>query len=626
MFAFRQVWDFFYRRYADAGVDGLCYRMDRYVGTCLIAPGYGWSKRSDLLPRRESDNITPVNIIDTHATLENKRLHGVATESGGGRYGRLWATQVAAILVMALPIGVAWHWTFGEMWPRWFPAWSQAGLSLSERLTSGESYYSHAPLVPIVTIYLFWSRAHDDTVEYERTRAAACFAWIAMVAMLFLHVMCTYLRVAVFSGFAFVGFLLAFLVWWGGWSALRRYGAVVLLLFFMIPLPMHWVHEIGFALKIFAGRMGMALVDGVGLPVVLDGSYIHVLARSDNAPRTLQLGQVCGGLRSAMSLFWIASVYLTMAKSGFMGRIILISAVLPLAILCNALRISFLIVLAYGFDVSTAAEDGWPHQLSGVAVFVLAMTTMIFLDYLLAKLPHSTRCSNENTARKNFARTRPLRASAWGVVCRWPTVVLSIVAMMCIACGEDNLHPKATTYADTALPTSFDDNKSTYLASDVSVPRRTQAMLRTSDYSFRRYSTPNESSQVDALVVFGGQHRESIHPPSICIAGSGQEIVSHRDVAVKVLGETKVLFRELITQRDGAIACHLFTYKYGDHYTANFTQQQLGVLTQRIIGKDSAGALIRFSVPPVYNQASDACHLVYVAAEQLMPQIEEALP
>ncbi len=481
-------------------------------------------------------------------------------------------------------------------------------------------------MVPVVTLYLFWQRTQDVEEEHQRTRLAACFAWMAMVAVLCLHVMCTYLRVAVFSGFAFVGFLLAFLIWWGGWSALRRYGVIVLLLIFMVPLPMHWVHEMGFTLKVLAGRLGIGIVDVLGLPVVLDGSYVHVLARADDAPRTLQLGQVCGGLRSAMSLFWIASVYLTMAKSGLVGRVILMCFVLPVAVICNALRIAFLIGLAYGFDISAAAEDGWPHQLSGVVVFVLAMATLIFLDNLLAKLPRFSWFRNDRSSTKKRPCLKTIRGDTWGVACRWPTVALSLVAVMCMACGEDNQHPKTTTYAATALPDSFNAGASTFVAREVSVPKRTQAILRTSDFSFMRYIAEDESAQIDALVVFGGQHRESIHPPNICITGSGQEIVSQRDVAIPVTGGAEVFFRELITQQDGAIACHLFTYKYGKHYTANFTQQQLGVLTQRIIGEDSAGALVRFSVPPVYSQASDACRLVYIAAKQLMPQIEEALP
>ena len=66
---------------------------------------------------------------------------------------------------------------FVEMWTRWFPAWHRSGLSLYERFVPGESYYTHGPLVPLVSLLIVFLLIRYTTVPVAaeaRTRASPC--------------------------------------------------------------------------------------------------------------------------------------------------------------------------------------------------------------------------------------------------------------------------------------------------------------------------------------------------------------------------------------------------------------------------------------------------------------------
>ena len=43
---------------------------------------------------------------------------------------------------------------FAEMWIRWFPAWRHTSQGLYDRITGGESYYTHGPLIPFVSLLI----------------------------------------------------------------------------------------------------------------------------------------------------------------------------------------------------------------------------------------------------------------------------------------------------------------------------------------------------------------------------------------------------------------------------------------------------------------------------------------
>ena len=214
------------------------------------------------------------------------------------------------LMITAGLLAIAGSSTFAEMWLRWFPAWHAKGAGLLERFTAGDSYYTHAPLVPVISIVMAVYIYRRVAAPVRRARWSALLGWQMLTVFLLAHLTSVYARVTFVSGFALVGALGGLVLLWGGRPLARAYWVPVALLVFMVPLPMDWIADLNLALKTLAGRAAMWLtVELLGVPAVMDGSYVYLLPDANGTPKVLVIENVCSGLRNLISLIWFASLF-----------------------------------------------------------------------------------------------------------------------------------------------------------------------------------------------------------------------------------------------------------------------------------------------------------------------------
>ena len=70
---------------------------------------------------------------------------------------------------------------------------------------------------------------------------------------------------------------------------------------------------------------------------------------------------------------------------GRIGRAVFILLLIPIAMISNVLRITFLCIVANTWG--SGAASGWVHDLSGYAVYAIAMILMIALGRILRAIP-----------------------------------------------------------------------------------------------------------------------------------------------------------------------------------------------------------------------------------------------
>jgi hypothetical protein len=109
-----------------------------------------------------------------------------------------WWTAGSWVLLLIGLAAVFAH-TFAEMWLRWFPAWNRPGLGLYDRIVGGESYYTHGPLVPPVSLIAAMLLVRHTRVPVRPARAAG---WAVLAGSLLLHLLACLARVNFASGFA----------------------------------------------------------------------------------------------------------------------------------------------------------------------------------------------------------------------------------------------------------------------------------------------------------------------------------------------------------------------------------------------------------------------------------------
>lgn len=560
-------------------------------------------------------------MTQTHTTSESVMLATAPSNGAAAGRARTFPGESAWWIGFAVLLAAGWYNTFAEMWLRWFPAWRTPGYTFSQRLSEGDSYYAHGPLVPMVSLMIAWAIHRRIGAPISKGLSSVFVGWILLIASLALHLLSVYARVTFVSGFGFIGVLAAMALLTGGWARLKAYALPIAFLVFMVPLPMNWIADLNFALKSLAGRGALACaVHLFGIPAVQDGSFIHL-----SGNQTLIVENVCGGLRSLISLACFASLFALVCRVRGMWRWVMLLLSAPLAVACNMVRITALIVVAHHHGVEQAGPGSWFHDLSGFLVFALALGVMFAIERLI--MFAGTRLNKTWTDPRLLGYLESIKSSARPHGARGFVLIgmpLVLAAALSVVWGSQNTEVNSTDLARNAAPVTFDLQGATFTSHDMTLDRRTLAILETNDYLYRRYV--NDETRCDLAIIFSANNRKGTHPPEVCLEGGGEQITDKRITPVDVPGVGMVSFRELHTQQTDRQTLYLYVYKCGDAYTPDFLTQQARIFVNSITARNTAGALIRFSAPVIGSDIEQTRRLLTDVAATLMVDVERSLP
>lgn len=538
--------------------------------------------------------------------------------------GRLWLGLLVSVALMA----VAWHRTFYEMWHRWFPAWSRVHEDLKHRLTEGDSYYSHGPLVPLACLVIAWLIYRRVGLPAKRTTSASVAGWLVAGSALLLHLLSTYADVTFASGFALIGVLGGGLLIAGGWPLAKAYWLPVVFLLFMVPLPMDWIAKLNFQLKFTAAGMANWLTNYMfRIPAVLDGAHVFLPPNPDGSPKMLVVENVCGGLRSLISLICFAALFALVCRvRGVFWRLFMLAMALPVAVGCNVVRITILNVTAHYWGVEAAGEGAWVHDMSGLAVFVVALVLLFGLEQLIVG---AGKLLGRNwTDPQLLGYLKPLEGFAQqtprvlGVATTGALVLTASISLWFMSTATDF---NRTDLAQNAVEPTVQLSGTAYGSQDHELDQATLTILETDDYLFRRFERDGRHA-FDLLIVFSPNNRKGTHPPEVCLEATGNQVTSKQLVTVRPEGMEPLEMRELVTQNRYGQTLHLYTYKSGKSYTPTYFNQQLMIFVNGIIDRNAAGAQIRVTLPIRNDNVDAARDLAVDAMQAFMPQIHRNLP
>lgn len=243
------------------------------------------------------------------------------------------------------------------------------------RQWASDDNYSHGFFVIPLAVYFAWQRR--DALVRAEIRPHVLGA--AVIAASLLVYMAGVLGAELFlTRVSLIGVIAGTVLFLFGPAHLRILKFPIAFLLFMVPLPSIIFNQIAFPLQLAASRMGESVIAAAGVPVLREGNILQLPSRS------LEVVEACSGIRSLVSLMMLAVVlgYFTERRTG--GRLLILAAAVPLAIVANAARIAGTGLA--GEWVSPAAADGFFHAFSGWLIFVVATAGLCLLQHALARL------------------------------------------------------------------------------------------------------------------------------------------------------------------------------------------------------------------------------------------------
>lgn len=243
------------------------------------------------------------------------------------------------------------------------------------RQWAAEEDYTHGFLILPLALYFVWERR--DALKALELRPAALGAGLLSLGLLMLVVgrIGAELFLQRFSLIVVIAGLTWLIL---GTRFLRELAFPIAFLVFMIPLPAIVMNAIAFPLQLFAAQTASFCMETAGIPVLREGNTI-VLANT-----TLEVAEACSGIRSLVSLVTLGLVYGYFSDPRFWVRAVIVASTVPIAILANGARVAGTGIAAHYFGPKAA--EGFFHEFSGWALFVVAFVMMLVVQKLILRI------------------------------------------------------------------------------------------------------------------------------------------------------------------------------------------------------------------------------------------------
>jgi exosortase B len=242
----------------------------------------------------------------------------------------------------------------------------------------------HGPLIIAAALWLVWqSRARLRAAKISPAPLTGWFVLLSGLAVLILARNQDIWFLEVASEIPVIAGCVLLLV---GWNALRIVAFPIGFLIFSAPAPGWMVDAATVPLKVFISDSVTQMLYSAGYPIAQNGVVILI------GPYQLLVQDACSGMNSifALSAIGVFYVYAFRWQEKIRG-LILMTLIVPITIAANFLRVTTLVLIAYYGGVDKI--EGPLHDLTGVALFIVAVALMFLCDGLISLCANFLRWS-----------------------------------------------------------------------------------------------------------------------------------------------------------------------------------------------------------------------------------------
>jgi exosortase len=255
-------------------------------------------------------------------------------------------------------------------------AWSYwPALASMVSIWNREPDYSHGYLVAPLALLALWLRRKD----FPRDALGVCWWGLAVVgAAMQLRFAGGVLYVESVQGWSLVLWIAGACLLLGGRAFFAWAWPAVAFLLFMVPLPFQVERALRLPLQDVATRLSCLLLQDLGRPALAEG---HTILLGEHV---LEVEQACSGLRIFVAVAVLACAYILIVRPAWWERLVLLTCVVPVALLTNALRI-----VATGLahqHLSSAAARAAAHDWAGRLMPLVAAALFGLVLFYLGKL------------------------------------------------------------------------------------------------------------------------------------------------------------------------------------------------------------------------------------------------
>jgi exosortase len=179
--------------------------------------------------------------------------------------------------------------------------------------------------------------------------------------------------------------LAAMVLFMGGWALFRYAWLPVGFLFFAIPLPERLYSQATIPMRKLAAQVSTVVLNWVpNLEASVQGVIIDVFYRGHRLEPGLDVAEACSGMRLLMAFVALGVAMAYLHERPVWQRLVLLASTIPIAILCNVVRVTITGFIYVLWDPQYA--QGIYHDLLGMLMLPLSFALYGLLAWLMGNL------------------------------------------------------------------------------------------------------------------------------------------------------------------------------------------------------------------------------------------------
>lgn len=449
--------------------------------------------------------------------------------------------------------------------------------------------YSHGPIIPLVSLYLFLRELRREGPLPDTPRRR----WPGVL------VIGGALVIAAFGNLARIPDIVTygFIIWVGGvvltvfgWERGIRHQLPVFHLVFMLPLPQFLYWKMTVFLQGVSSVVGVWFVSLAGVPVFLDGNII------DLGVYKLQVAEACSGLRYLFPILSFSYLFSILYRGPLWHKAILLLSAAPIAVLMNSFRIGVIGILVNYFGIEQA--EGFLHLFQGWAIFLACIGILFCMAIGLQQLRRETLPLRDaiDVDFDGFggvaARLLAIRpASAMAAAAGLGALVSALFLAVGLPDGERIERDSFRLFPRTV---------GAWSGRTFTLEPEIERVLAADDYLNATYiSREGETISLFAAYYLKQTEGQGIHSPEVCLPSGGWEVYSIDPVTIDMSGTPYGRFavnRAVIQKGEEQQLVYYWFEQRGQRMTNDFVAK-LSVLWDGVTRGRTDGALVRYVTP-----------------------------
>ncbi|MEM8838995.1 MAG: VPLPA-CTERM-specific exosortase XrtD, partial [Pseudomonadota bacterium] len=473
--------------------------------------------------------------------------------------------------------------------------------------------YSHGPLIPILSAYLFLREMRmlppSSKPVVDRWPGVIVITFALLVA-----VVGQIVRIPDIITYAFIIWVAGLVLVSYGFSRGIFFWASVVHLIYMLPLPQFIYWKLTISLQFVSSEIGVWFIRLMDIPVYLDGNVI------DLGEFKLLVAEACSGLRYLFPILSFSFIFAVLYKGPRWHKAVILLSAAPITILMNSFRIGVI-----GFMVDQRgieAAQGFLHLFEGWVIFGSCVVILFLLAILMQRLSPNPKpladtidLDFEGLHHQAAKITKQVATPALIVA---TAVTATVTTAFVISPQAERAHVLRDPFA------LFPRQLGEWSGSSQLLDRNIERILGADDYYASFYRKPGEAAGVDFFSAYYHKLTEGqgIHSPEVCIPAAGWEMAKLGVSEITVEGSGRGAFpvnRAIIEKGLNKQLVYYWFEQRGRQLTNDYVAKAYTIWDSITLGRTD-GALVRVITPIMPNERME------VAEARLHSFLKEALP